>query len=105
MNCTTALGVILGIVRWQYMASVGEGRILSEREVLDALGGVVRPRPPLDAMAIPVNVSGTPPEPELDRERVEHILQKLGGNKSAAARELGVSRRALYRRLESFGLR
>ena len=33
------------------------------------------------------------------------MLQKVGGNKSAAARELGVSRRALYRRLDTFGLR
>jgi DNA-binding NtrC family response regulator len=44
-------------------------------------------------------------EPELDRDRVQLVLQRVGGNKSAAARELGVSRRAFYRRLESLGLR
>jgi transcriptional regulator of acetoin/glycerol metabolism len=47
---------------------------------------------------------GAEPEP-IDRERLEQALQKFGGNKSAAARELGVSRRTFYRRLESLGLR
>jgi DNA-binding NtrC family response regulator len=43
--------------------------------------------------------------PELDRQTVEHALQQVGGNRSAAARILRISRRALYRRLDSFGLR
>jgi DNA-binding NtrC family response regulator len=83
---------------------LAEGRILNEREVLDALGGVVRPgvAVPETATAPAVNPD---PEPVLDRSRVEQVLQKFGGNKSAAARELGVSRRAFYRRLESLGLR
>jgi len=82
---------------------LAEGRILNEREVLDALGGVVRPAPVLEAAA--VSLASPEPEPVLDRGRVEQVLQKFGGNKSAAARELGVSRRAFYRRLESLGLR
>ena len=43
--------------------------------------------------------------PELDRNTIEQALQQLGGNRSAAARKLGISRRALYRRLDTFGLR
>jgi DNA-binding NtrC family response regulator len=83
---------------------LAEGRILNEREVLEALGGVVRPAGPApDAVAVPPGAAE--PEPLIDRERVERVLQKFGGNKSAAARELGVSRRAFYRRLESLGLR
>jgi len=83
---------------------LAEGRLLNEREVLDALGGVVRPTvsAPESATAPAVNPD---PEPLLDRVRVEQVLQKFGGNKSAAARELGVSRRAFYRRLESLGLK
>jgi two-component system response regulator HydG len=83
---------------------LSEGRILSEREVLAALGGI-RPA----AAPAPTNGSAVsePDEimPELDRNAIEQALQQVGGNRSAAARKLGISRRALYRRLDAFGLR
>jgi DNA-binding NtrC family response regulator len=41
---------------------------------------------------------------DLERLHVERILGKHGGNVSKAARELGISRAALYRRLEKHGL-
>jgi two-component system response regulator HydG len=81
---------------------LSDGRILTEREVLTALGGV---RPAL----VPSN--GSLPHdaeevmPELDRHTIAQALQQVGGNRSAAARKLGISRRALYRRLDAFGLR
>ena len=80
---------------------LSEGRILSEREVLAALGGI---RPSRSAVAPPA-ASVDNFEPDLDRHRVEQVLQQVGGNRSAAARTLGISRRALYRRLDMFGLR
>jgi DNA-binding NtrC family response regulator len=40
----------------------------------------------------------------MERRHVERILNKHGGNVSKAARELGISRAALYRRLEKHGL-
>jgi DNA-binding NtrC family response regulator len=43
--------------------------------------------------------------PEIDRRRVEEVLRLVGGNRSEAARRLGISRRALYRRLDSYRLR
>jgi two-component system response regulator HydG len=83
---------------------LSEGRMLSEREVLTALGGV-RPAP----LAAPANGSPAHEQeevmPELDRSTIEQALQQVGGNRSAAARKLGISRRALYRRLDTFGLR
>jgi two-component system response regulator HydG len=82
---------------------LSDGRILSEREVLAALGGAARLAPP---------AAGTEPAPEpeevvpeLDRDTIQQALQQVGGNRSAAARKLGISRRALYRRLDTFGLR
>ena len=83
---------------------LSEGRILSEREVLAALGGT---RP---AAAPAPTAESTAPEPEeimpeVDRNAIELALQQVGGNRSAAARKLGISRRALYRRLDTFGLR
>jgi two-component system response regulator HydG len=41
---------------------------------------------------------------DLERRHVERVLTKHGGNVSKAARELGISRAALYRRLEKHGL-
>jgi DNA-binding NtrC family response regulator len=37
----------------------------------------------------------------LERELLQAALERAGGNKSAAARLLGISRRRLYSRLES----
>jgi transcriptional regulator of acetoin/glycerol metabolism len=42
---------------------------------------------------------------ELTPESVREALQQAGGNKSQAARALGLSRRAFYRRLEALGIR
>ena len=78
---------------------LSEGRILQERELLSVLGASGCHRP---AAAEPSVNEGTR---ELDRHTVENALQRVGGNRSAAARILGISRRALYRRLDSFGLR
>jgi DNA-binding NtrC family response regulator len=83
---------------------LSDGRILCERELLQALGAprsafVTSPAPAAPAPA-PVEQ-----EPEVDRAAVAHVLQQVGGNRSAAARKLGISRRALYRRLDTFGLR
>jgi two-component system response regulator HydG len=77
---------------------LSDGRMLSEREMLAALGGAARRAP--EPAAEPEEVM-----PELDREMIEQVLQQVGGNRSAAARRLGISRRALYRRLDTFGLR
>ena len=40
----------------------------------------------------------------VERERIVDVLRTVAGNKQAAARILGVSRRAFYRRLERYGL-
>jgi two-component system response regulator HydG len=41
---------------------------------------------------------------ESERRLIEKALKKHAGNISYAARELGLSRAALYRRMEKFGL-
>jgi two-component system response regulator HydG len=83
---------------------LSDGRILHERELLSVLGGAGR-RPTPAAAARKPQPAEPEPAPEIDRQTVEHVLQQVGGNRSAAARMLRISRRALYRRLDSFGLR
>jgi DNA-binding NtrC family response regulator len=45
------------------------------------------------------------PEREPDRREVEQALAKAGGVVARAARELGLSRQALYRRMEKLGIK
>ena len=72
-------------------AAVGDGRESSDRP---------------DAASAPGGSGGaTSADPELNLDTVQGALQRAGGNKSAAARALGVSRRAFYRRLDSLGIR
>jgi len=40
----------------------------------------------------------------VERERLVDVLRSVAGNKQAAARTMGISRRAFYRRLERYGL-
>lgn len=40
---------------------------------------------------------------ELESRYIRKVLEMVGGNKSKAARLLGMDRRSLYRRLEKFG--
>jgi DNA-binding NtrC family response regulator len=40
----------------------------------------------------------------VEREHIQRALVRAGGNKKAAAKMLGLSRRALYRRLERLDL-
>jgi two-component system response regulator HydG len=83
-----------------------EGTMLSERELAGALvqegaGGSARPRA-ADATAR----AGAPPAAldEVERGHILEILRQVNGNRSAAAKMLGISRRSLYRRLERHGI-
>jgi DNA-binding NtrC family response regulator len=82
-----------------------DSRLLTERDVLTALNGH-HGTAAAAALAPPrANGGAQPHQPEMTRDQVEHALQRVGGNRSQAARLLGISRRALYRRLDTFGLR
>jgi len=82
---------------------LADGTLLSERELAGAFGpdvqtarpaAVLKPRTTGDA------APGTPPLEEIEREHILEVLRQVNGNRMAAAKLLGISRRALYRRLE-----
>ena len=84
---------------------LAEGEFITERELNSSLAPVATPSGPSSASPHAAGEMGQPPEAlaSLEREHVLEVLQRVGGNKMAAARILGVSRRALYRRLERYG--
>ena len=93
------------------------GDLVTERELGDSLGRQsAKAARPLTAPTTGTAAPSAPSAPatlaassqgslmDLEREHIERTLEQTGGNKAAAARILGLSRRAFYRRLERHGL-
>jgi DNA-binding NtrC family response regulator len=113
---TTAAEALLVAAPWE--GNVRELRNVIERACLLADADFVTERevaaamPPAAARpartALLTRVPGVEEDRDLlstvEREHILRALQRTGGNKKAAARMLGVSRRALYRRLERLDL-
>ena len=57
------------------------------------------------ALNLPAEAPAATPEPDLDRAEIEQALARANGIVAHAARDLGLSRQALYRRMEKLGLR
>ena len=77
---------------------LSEAGMMSERDLASALTS----RSPARAAD-----GDEPPDDRLStlqRRQVERVLEETGGNKSEAARRLGISRRALYRRIDEMHL-
>jgi transcriptional regulator of acetoin/glycerol metabolism len=81
---------------------VRELRNVVERAKLLASGGEVQ----VADLNLPVpKGQGAFEEEGLNREAIEASLRAAGGNVSRAAASLGLSRQALYRRMERLGMR
>ncbi len=63
-----------------------------------------RPSQPAPAASTPAPAAKLAEADEAERARVEEALKRAGGVVSRAAAELGMSRQALYRRMERLGL-
>jgi DNA-binding NtrC family response regulator len=85
-----------------------DSSFFSEREIAPMLApsAAVRPSaaPAADAPSHPSSPPADPLLASAEQEHIRRILQSTHGNKTAAADLLGLSRRALYRRLQRFGL-
>jgi DNA-binding NtrC family response regulator len=82
-----------------------DARILTEREILGAMnaaGTAAAGREP--AVAPLRQEGGSELLSTAQREQIDRVLKRTGGNKSEAARLLGISRRSLYRWLDRLDL-
>jgi DNA-binding NtrC family response regulator len=89
------------LVRHRWPGNVRELRNVMQRAGLLAMGEAIS--------AADLGLAAEPPAPppveiELDRETIEEALARAGGVVSQAAAELGLSRQALYRRMERLGI-
>ena len=62
------------------------------------IAGMIKAAARHDLVAVPVDLDVSHAAPRID------ALERAGGNKSKAARLLGITRRALYGRLERYGI-
>jgi DNA-binding NtrC family response regulator len=86
---------------------LADGEFVTDREIAAALP--VRPPTVVTGHVTPADVrDNTSAEvarlSNIEREHIQRALERAGGNKKAAAQMLGLSRRALYRRLERLEL-
>jgi DNA-binding NtrC family response regulator len=76
---------------------LSDGRILSEREITTAMSTASQHN------VVVLTAGSSDEDPSLlsnaQRDHVERVVSQAGGNKTAAARMLGISRRSVYRRL------
>ncbi|HUK02978.1 MAG TPA: sigma-54 dependent transcriptional regulator, partial [Steroidobacteraceae bacterium] len=88
------------LTRYGWPGNVRELQNAIRRACLLASDKVIDPA----ALNLPLVEAAVVDEPALDRTVVEEALQRAGGVVARAARELGLSRQALYRRMEKLGL-
>ena len=91
--------------RHYWPGNVRELKNIIQRALLLAAGDTIAPAD-LGFAAAPA--SSIPPAPsadsEPDRDAIEQALARAGGTIAQAAAELGLSRQALYRRMERLGI-
>ncbi len=89
-----------------------DGEFITERELAQskpASAPAAAPAPAANRAAPPKAPDGQDALPEgslslLERDHILRVMESVGGNKVSAARILGLDRRALYRRLERYGI-
>ena len=91
------------LLRHGWPGNVRELRNVMQRAALLADGPVITAA----ALGLPSGLALSPAaeEPSIDRDAVERALERSAGVVAHAARDLGISRQALYRRMEKLGLK
>ncbi|HVU64346.1 MAG TPA: helix-turn-helix domain-containing protein, partial [Phycisphaerales bacterium] len=84
----------------QRAAALCGGEIVDEPDLPEAVrGGAREPLDPLDPIE---GLTLREAVARLERQMIARALDRAGGNRSEAARTLGISRRALYNKLDGY---
>ena len=95
-------GARAALLRYAWPGNVREMKNAIQRALLLGQGDRIAPEElGLPTNAAPHRVAG---DEEIDRETIEAALRRAGGVLSQAAADLGLSRQALYRRLDKLGI-
>jgi two-component system, NtrC family, response regulator AtoC len=101
---TISAGAMAALSRHAWPGNVRELRNVIERALLLCSDGELGiEHLPEAALSAPVLAPPPVASPALERDRILATLAACGGNQSRAARELGLSRKVLIARLESYG--
>ena len=96
------------LMRYHYPGNVRELQYAIERAVIMADGDVLNADDilfsPIEAPSQPETILQQTNLEELEKVTINKVLEKHGGNLTKAARELGITRTALYRRLNKYDL-
>ena len=107
--CTVDPEALGALLRYDWPGNVRELANVLERAQILAEGNVITPDDlPENLLLLPAGAGPAPAGPhdlrDLERRHVLDVLRQLRGNKLQAAKALGISRRALYRLIEKYGL-
>ena len=98
---TLGHGAQQALLRHTWPGNVRELKNTMQRAALLAAGAVVAEAD----LGLPVSTTASQRwDAELDQPTIEASLQRCGGVVSRAAAELGLSRQALYRRMDRLGM-
>ncbi|MEO0052590.1 MAG: sigma-54 dependent transcriptional regulator [candidate division WOR-3 bacterium] len=93
--------------KWDWPGNVRELENVLERALILAAGGEIKPQ----HIQFPERITAENPEtdrprslPELEKRLVEEALRQAGGNKSKAAKILGITRRMLYTKIAKYNI-
>lgn len=90
----------------EWSGNVRQLQHLMERLVILAPNGRIDETAVLAALREPDEEDDAPTETlkDTEREQIVKVLETVGGNKSRAAKVLGIERKTLYRKLERYGI-
>jgi two-component system response regulator HydG len=84
---------------------LSDNRIITEREIASAMSGAAANHEPAQASAgLDSSVSDSALMSTAQRDQITRVLRQVSGNKAAAAKQLGISRRSLYRWLDRLNI-